>query len=529
MLGTIVSGSLADGLTLSINSQQPLEQMKTGQFVSIMGQHHTFFSLITDLQLQVSMPEAMQSPPQHSETLLRQTLERKYMYVTAVIKPMLMLDASHQLRPVKTIPPHFAPVHEARSSDIQHIFGHDHGVESRYFNIGTPVDMDVSVCIDLAKLAERSNGIFGKTGTGKTFITRIVLSGLLQRGHASTIIFDMHSEYGHQAGSEGKTGFVKGLKTLFPDRIAIFSLDPASTRKRGGSVDVPIILSYRSVKVHDVIALHQELHLHATACEAASLLAATYQERWLEQLLTRERELKELAHEIGAHPESVAALYRKLRPLAHYDFFSQSSDDEDVINHMMSYIDNGISIIIEFGRYTSTLCYLLMANIITRRVHERYIEKTETYLGSQQTEDKPRQLMIVIEEAHKFLHPQAAQQTPFGTIAREMRKYYVSLLIVDQRPSLIDGEILSQIGSKIIAQLSDERDINAALTGTHNAGQLRAVLAGLESKQQTVILGHTVPMPVVVETRAYDETFYADMLYQEQHAKKQAAQDIFNL
>ena len=39
------------------------------------------------------------------------------------------------------------------------------------------------------------------------------------------------------------------------------------------------------------------------------------------------------------------------------------------------------------------------------------------------------------------LAPQVAKQTIFGIIAREMRKYSVTLLIVDQRPSGIDPEI----------------------------------------------------------------------------------------
>ena len=55
---------------------------------------------------------------------------------------------------------------------------------------------------------------------------------------------------------------------------------------------------------------------------------------------------------------------------------------------------------------------------------------------------QPPQLMITIEEAHKFLDPQIARQTIFGTIARELRKYKVTLLIVDQRPSAIDEEVM---------------------------------------------------------------------------------------
>ena len=92
--------------------------------------------------------------------------------------------------------------------------------------------------------------------------------------------------------------------------------------------------------------------------------------------------------------------------------------------------------------------------------------------------------MITIEEAHKFLNPQAARQTIFGTIAREMRKYYVSLLVVDQRPSGIDPEVLSQIGTKIVAQLNDEKDIPAVLTGIANAINCAQFLLRLKPKNR---------------------------------------------
>ena len=52
-------------------------------------------------------------------------------------------------------------------------------------------------------------------------------------------------------------------------------------------------------------------------------------------------------------------------------------------------------------------------------------------------------------------------QTIFGTIARELRKYNVTLLIVDQRPSGIDPEVMSQIGTRVTCLLDDESDIRA--------------------------------------------------------------------
>jgi DNA helicase HerA-like ATPase len=157
------------------------------------------------------------------------------------------------------------------------------------------------------------------------------------------------------------------------------------------------------------------------------------------------------------------------------------------------------------------LSYLLVVNILTRRIHDEYVAKTEKFLASHKKEDEPCKLMITIEEAHKFLNPNAAKQTIFGVIAREMRKYYVSLLVVDQRPSGIDQEILSQIGTKVVALLNDERDIQAILTGTSNSGGLRSILATLDTKKQALVMGHAVPMPVVIKTREYDSEFYKAM------------------
>ncbi len=515
-VGTIISGSLTDGLTMRIAPGTDLESIKTGKFLSIVGSLHTFFSLITDLSLEVSNPDILLFPPSKEETLLSELLAEKDMYATAILKPMLMLGKDLQPKPVKTIPPHFASVYEATQKDVALIFGDETEPTKKFFNIGSPLDMDTPVCLNLDRLTERSNGIFGKTGTGKTFLTRLVLAGLIKNEKAVNVIFDMHSEYGLQARKEGKEqSFVKGLKTLFPDKVVIFSLDPDSTRRRGGNPDVEIVIPYQAVQVEDILSLQGELNLHATAMEAAYLIAAKYKHEWLSTLLAQGDTIKEFASGIGAHPESIAALYRKLKRIERLPFFKNMSGgarkDNSVMDQMIEYIDKGINVIVEFGNFTQTFIYLLIANIITRRIHKKYIEKTELFLGSQRSEDEPKKLMITVEEAHKFLNPQAARQTIFGIIAREMRKYYVSLLVVDQRPSGIDEEILSQIGTKIVAQLNDEKDIQGVLTGVAGAHNLRTILSTLDSKKQALLLGHAVTMPVVIQTREYGEDFYRDM------------------
>ncbi len=109
--------------------------------------------------------------------------------------------------------------------------------------------------------------------------------------------------------------------------------------------------------------------------------------------------------------------------------------------------------------------------------------------------------MITIEEAHKFLDPAIARHTIFGTIAREMRKYNATLLVIDQRPSGIDPEVMSQIGTRVTALLDEENDIRAVFSGVAGTAALREVLARRETKQQVLILGQAVPRPVVGRTR----------------------------
>ncbi len=99
----------------------------------------------------------------------------------------------------------------------------------------------------------------------------------------------------------------------------------------------------------------------------------------------------------------------------------------------------------------------------------------------------------------------------FGNIARELRKYNVTLLIVDQRPSAIDDEVMSQIGTRVTCLLDNEADIRAVFSGVSGASTLREVLTRLDTRQQALILGHAVPMPVVIRTRDYDERFYASI------------------
>ena len=101
-----------------------------------------------------------------------------------------------------------------------------------------------------------------------------MLAGLIHKDRAVNLIFDMHSEYGWQATQEsgsGRRGFVKGLKQLFGSKVAIFTLDPESARRRGVQSDFAVKIPYNQIMVEDIAALADELNLHPTAVESSYL------------------------------------------------------------------------------------------------------------------------------------------------------------------------------------------------------------------------------------------------------------------
>jgi len=267
-------------------------------------------------------------------------------------------------------------------------------------------------------------------------------------------------------------------------------------------------IGYDTIEPEDVDSVSGILSLSEVQRGALYTLHKRLGREWIAKLLADKipEELAESLDQKTLLAGTVGAIQRKLSVFARYSFMTETAR-ENAVDRILECLQKGINVVIEFGRYGSSLeAYILVANFLTRRIHHAYVERKEAALGGA---DEPRQLVITIEEAHKFLDPLIARQTIFGTIARELRKYNVTLLIVDQRPSGIDPEVMSQIGTRVTCLLDDEQDIRAVFSGLSGAGELRQVLARLDTRQQALILGHAVPMPVVIRTRDYDARFYA--------------------
>jgi DNA helicase HerA-like ATPase len=113
------------------------------------------------------------------------------------------------------------------------------------------------------------------------------------------------------------------------------------------------------------------------------------------------------------------------------------------------------------------------------------------------------QMLIVCEEAHryvpvngddKFLPTRAA----LGRIAKEGRKYGISLGLVTQRPSELDTTILSQCSTAIALRLASEKD-QQVIRGSTYEGLVDLIdFLPLLADREAIILGQGAAMPMRV-------------------------------
>lgn len=111
---------------------------------------------------------------------------------------------------------------------------------------------------------------------------------------------------------------------------------------------------------------------------------------------------------------------------------------------------------------------------------------------------RPRPVLIVLEEAHRYLGDRATVRTSreaVDRVAREGRKYGVGILLVTQRPSELPPTSLAQVGTIIALRLTnagDQATIKAALPDS--VAGLADTLPALRTGE-AIVAGEAVTLP----------------------------------
>jgi hypothetical protein len=359
---------------------------------------------------------------------------------------------------------------------------------------------------------------------------------------ASVFVLDMHNEYGFDDVASDTKKAVTGLKTKFKSKVRVVGLGAGATI-RGRAPDFNLEISTGDISTADIETLTRELNLKETTPTTLNALYGSFGKDWFARFKAMNRLEVTVEDDKGKtrkvpHPESVAAwanengvnvmaaeaLFEKLGRLFDKPYIVEKPA-ADSVREIIQSLENGQHVVLSYGEHESDLDYLLVSNLLTRKIRAAWEHKTNAFRTHGLEE--PRQLVIVVEEAHKLLNREMAAQTTFATIARELRKYYVTLLIVDQRPSQIYDEVMSQLGTRISGWLGDEDDIHAVLSGLAGREALRGMLARLQPKEEVLLLGWGVPMPLPVRSRRYDEQFWKELLGgREKKSKEQNLKEL---
>jgi len=121
-----------------------------------------------------------------------------------------------------------------------------------------------------------------------------------------------------------------------------------------------------------------------------------------------------------------------------------------------------------------------------------------------------RLLVVIVDEAHNFLgrhlgsDDYQAKLDAFEIIAKEGRKYGLTVCLASQRPRDITEGVLSQMGTLIVHRLTNERDREVV---ERACGEIdRAASAFLPNLRpgEAAIIGTDFPIPMTIQIKEPD-------------------------
>ncbi len=433
------------------------------------------------------------------------------------------------LRP-KTTPPVGTPVYLASDKDIEELVKLP---PDRGLHIGSLVTRPtIPVSLDVYGL-RRHLAIIAATGSGKTWTSILLIEELLRKG-ATIVVIDPHGEYVpikdtiHRLGPEyrdavtvlkvapyqiGERKYRVSLASIDSDTLAAILRIPTSAAK----MRYALTLTHKLLKAvrratgnRRVCTLRNLMKLLRLVAEGnvrnvqniLSLLGVKANKdvygvideksrRVLENLIS---ELKEFSEDKRNKTAAVSVLIRlrKLKSLGVYTYFSTPLDVLLRPRHITIVNLAGVS-----DEVQDHVAYHILDRILKARV--RYVRKLR---GPKY----PYPVVVVVEEAHRFAPSKSVRGTLWSRdalirIACEGRKFGVYLIVITQRPSRIDSDVLSQCNSQIILRLVNPRDIDAVMQSSELVDAEISKLIPHLNVGEAIVLGPVAPLPVVVKLR----------------------------
>ncbi|GAB7386980.1 hypothetical protein BSNK01_08160 [Bacillaceae bacterium] len=303
-------------------------------------------------------------------------------------------------------------------------------------------------------------GIFGGSGSGKSFGLRVLLEEIIKK-KVPTVIFDPHFELSFDLPFEG---LPEHFREDFRSRTAQYTLGK----------DVGI--DFTELSAQDVVNLlnslgafltpHQEnvvetLHRRKMTFErfrdlVYNLKTAMEEEKSLSRKDERGRELLELLDRVRDKITHVAPVDGVLARLNMLDMTGLVRGDArrveaDILARKVVTIRGPIRQLRLFAAY------------LVRSFYQKRREYKDAVQQGRHPESKFPPFIVVCDEAHNFAPAGGEERAPtkeiIKEIAQEGRKYGVFLILATQRPASLDSTVKAQLATKIVFKTNNANDI----------------------------------------------------------------------
>src|SRR5512147_1011028 len=95
-LGSVIQGSLSEGLEVRLHADVSVEDMRVGKFLVVQGRRSRFFCMLTDVALGTASSRILANPPDPGNIFLQEVLAGTGTYGTIDLTPMLMFTPKEE-------------------------------------------------------------------------------------------------------------------------------------------------------------------------------------------------------------------------------------------------------------------------------------------------------------------------------------------------------------------------------------------------------------------------------------------------
>ena len=386
------------------------------------------------------------------------------------------------------IPP--KEVQPATIADIKKIYD-DSVPEAVRFHFATLAsNKDVPVPVHGNRFFNKHIAVVGSTGSGKshtlaTIIQKAVTAkdGDFSLNNSHVIIFDIHSEYRSAFPSANHidiSNLVLPYWMLNSEELEEFFLDTEANDHNQRNIFKEAIIKDRRAKFIGSDAQKQKIHLDTPILFDIKEVLAYANAKNEEMVDTGEVYAASNKEKAGQPKYTQGSLYGKLTNFinrlenkvndSRLDFFlgeqSKNITFEETLQRLLGYPAQGkanVTVIDLSGVPFEVLS--ITVSLISRLIFEHgYIYKRIRFAkNSKEKVNNDVPILLVYEEAHKYvpnseLLKYRSSKVSIERIAKEGRKYGVTLLLASQRPSEISETIFSQCSNFIAMRLTNPTD-----------------------------------------------------------------------